>query len=242
MSFPNCTHVNVSAGINSLNADIYHVLEGYLAAKVFRAFLHVNKHVHETYIGYRYISLDTAHSRKYYELESFRDRVHSLMLDPMRQLKLSLYLLFHENISDASALGRVHTLTLKECPEVRDVSALGSVHTLTLKGCAGVSDVSALGSVHTLRLYGCDGVSDVSALGSVHSLIVEGCAGLSDVSALGSVHTLTLEGCAGVSDVSALGSVHSLTLEGCAGVSDVSALGSVRTLTYRENNIFWMLF
>ena len=41
------------SGINSLNADIYHLLEGYLAREEFQSFLQVNKHVHGEYIGYR---------------------------------------------------------------------------------------------------------------------------------------------------------------------------------------------
>ena len=47
-----------STRMNSLNADIYHLLEGYLAREEFRAFLHVNKHVHGEYIESRHMSLN----------------------------------------------------------------------------------------------------------------------------------------------------------------------------------------
>ena len=46
-----------NCGISSLSADIYHLLDGFLAREEFQAFLQVNKQVHGEYIGYRYISL-----------------------------------------------------------------------------------------------------------------------------------------------------------------------------------------
>ena len=38
-----CEVISDAAGMNSLNADIYHLLEGYLLREEFQAFLHVNK-------------------------------------------------------------------------------------------------------------------------------------------------------------------------------------------------------
>ena len=43
-------------------------------------------------------------------------------------------------------------LICSDCNGVTDVSALGGVHTLSLSWCKGVTDVSALGGVHTLYL------------------------------------------------------------------------------------------
>ena len=42
------------------------------------------------------------------------------------------YILTYCNITDVSALGNVHTLTLSCCKQITDVSALGNVHTLDL--------------------------------------------------------------------------------------------------------------
>ena len=76
----------------SFNADIYRILEGYLARDEFQALLQSNKHVHDEYIGYRYISLNKNYSLLYYKNEGFRDRILSLMLDPSKQLSLNLSL------------------------------------------------------------------------------------------------------------------------------------------------------
>ena len=119
---------------------------------------------------------------------------------------------------------------LSNCTEVTDVSAFGNVHTLSLRGCIRVTDVSALGNVHTLYLSNCTRVTDVSALTNVHTLDLEYCTGVTDVSALGNVHTLYLNGCTKVTDVSALRNIHTLYLYGCTGVTDVSALTNVKNL------------
>ena len=95
---------------------------------------------------------------------------------PISQVELVLrrhpYCLLHVDvsgsfISDASALGGVHTLNLNGT-NVTYASALGGVHTLNLSY-TPVTDVSALGGVHTLYLN-CTKVTDVSALGGVHTL------------------------------------------------------------------------
>jgi hypothetical protein len=46
-------------------------------------------------------------------------------------------------------------LTLRFCDEITDVSALGRVHTLTLQHCRGITDISALFAVRSLNIYGC---------------------------------------------------------------------------------------
>ena len=51
---------------------------------------------------------------------------------------------YYSNISDVSALGSCHTLTIWNCENIRDVSALGSCHTLTIEYCPDISDVLAL--------------------------------------------------------------------------------------------------
>ena len=124
--------------INSLNADIYHLLKGYLAREEFQSFLQVNSHVHSEYIAYRYISLkgDSLH---YHENEAFRERILSLVRDPRRQLSLNF--VGHFSIADVWDLGGVHTLNLSLCNGITDVSALGGVYALNLSACGGIADV-----------------------------------------------------------------------------------------------------
>ena len=74
----------------SFNADIYGLLEGYLARQEFQAFLQSNKQVHNEYIGRRYISLNRRYTLIYYENETFRTRILSLIIDPARQISLNL--------------------------------------------------------------------------------------------------------------------------------------------------------
>ena len=200
----------IGIDVNSLHADIFHLLSRYLAREEFQAFLHVNKHVHDEYIGYRLISLNKRYSLLYVENEPFREKISSLILDPGRQLALCLS--FCSNITDVSALGRVHSLNLSFCSSITDVSALGGVHTLNLSGCSSITDVSALGGVHTFNVSG----GSVSALGGVHTLNLSGCSSITDVSALGGMHTLDLSDCSKITDVSALGGVHTLDLSGCS--------------------------
>ena len=64
----------------------------------------------------------------------------------------------------------MYNLNLAFC-NIKDVSALGKVHTLNLHGCLQIKDVSALGNVYNLDLSLCD-ISDVSALGKVHNLTI----------------------------------------------------------------------
>ena len=49
--------------MSSCNADIYHILDGYLDRQEFQSFLQANKHVHAEYIGYRYIFLNQKYSK-----------------------------------------------------------------------------------------------------------------------------------------------------------------------------------
>jgi len=92
------------------------------------------------------------------------------------------------DITDVSALGRVHTLDLSHT-DVKDVSALGRVHKLNLRN-TSVKDVSALGGVHTLNLCWSN-VIDVSALSQVNTLDLW-CTMVTDVSMLINVKTLYL--------------------------------------------------
>ena len=138
--------IKVKCDLCSFNADIYHLLEAYLAREEFLAFLQSNKHVHDEYIGYRYISLNRKYSTLYCENETFRDLISTLILAPKRQVSLNIICF---KITDVSALGGVHTLNLSGCSNITDVSALGGVHFLNLSHCSNIMDVSALGGVHT---------------------------------------------------------------------------------------------
>jgi hypothetical protein len=144
----------VSVNINSLNADIYRLMEQYLSAEEFRALLHVNKQVHGEYIEYRFISLNETFSGRYlHEEEGFRQELNVLIKNPGRQLGLK----FERSIEDVSGLdgAAINSVKLFSSRKLTDVSALRGVHSLDLSGCSGITDVSALGGVHSLDLSCC---------------------------------------------------------------------------------------
>mgnify|MGYP003385124158 CR=1 FL=1 len=112
-----------SCDINSLNADIYHLLRCYLTRKEIHSLLQVNSHVHNVYIRYRYISLSVKYSLLYKTSEQFQQRIASLIMNPRKQLALNLS--GCDSLMDVSALGGVHCLDLSRCPGMTDVSSLG---------------------------------------------------------------------------------------------------------------------
>ena len=117
-----------TCGVHSLNADIFSLLQSYLARDEFQAFLHSTKHVHGEYVSRRYLSLKRKYSLLYCENTTFRERILSLILDPRRQLAINL----------------------SECDSITDVSILGGLHSLDLSCCSGVIDVSMLSSVKNI--------------------------------------------------------------------------------------------
>ena len=97
------------------------------------------------------------YAHQYNTDEAFRARVYEALAvpdrdgNPQQQLPTGMDLSY-TRMTDVSALGSVHTLSLSGCPGITDVSALGSVHTLNLNSCTGITDVSALSSVPNLTL------------------------------------------------------------------------------------------
>lgn len=57
--------------------------------------------------------------------------------------------------------------------KLTDVSALGNVHTLSLYNCRSLSDVSALGNNEWLNLQYCKKIKDGTALATVTHLVPE---------------------------------------------------------------------
>jgi Leucine-rich repeat (LRR) protein len=147
-----------------------------------------------------FLSVNRDHSIRYYNDESFREIVKSLILDPFRQLSINLKK-YNQNLEKLLLLNGIHTLILEENQDLMNVSGLSRIHTLNLSNCRNITDVSCLGNCHTLLLTNCIGIQDVTALGCVHTLSLSGCSNISDVSALGNVNTLSLA-CTKISDVS----------------------------------------
>jgi hypothetical protein len=120
-----------------------------------------------------------------------------------------------------------------------DVSALGGVHTLSLRGCIGITDFRALGGVHTLNLSHCECSRDLRALVCtpwIFPIISDVTVSQMSVHWVECIlHTLNLTFCIGIRDVSALGGVqgvHTLNISGCF-LLDISVLGGVHKL-YRN--------
>ncbi len=137
--------------------------------------------------------------------EIFSLQYNRCILKLIGEDRLELYQQLPDNVKEAYNI-KFH-LNLSGT-NVTDVSALGKVHTLDI-GYTQVTDVSALGKVHTLNLHRTN-VTDASALGKVHALnLIE--TKVRDVSALGNVYTLNLYGTK-VTDVSELCKVHTMNL------------------------------
>ena len=96
-----------------------------------------------------YIKLNKNYSLKYYNNEEFRNIIHNSVEKSNKQISLDLS--NSTNITDISALGKVHTLFLHGCENITDVSALGKVHTLHLYNCDQITDVSSLRNVNIIR-------------------------------------------------------------------------------------------
>jgi Leucine-rich repeat (LRR) protein len=79
--------------------------------------------------------LNREEALRYYENKEYREEINS------KNQKISLDLIYYNNIIDLSKLSSVHTLNLKNCPKIRDVSNLSSVHTLNLSHCQNISSV-----------------------------------------------------------------------------------------------------
>ena len=125
-----------SAGMSVLSEDCFGVVKCFLSEQEFLSLSHSSKEVYEECRSLKMYKLNKHHSLLYHDDEEFREQVKRTISSP-RQVTLDLS--EYDNVSDVS-----------------DVSALGGVHTLSLNGCRYVSDVSALGGVHTLDLSMCD--------------------------------------------------------------------------------------
>jgi F-box domain len=139
------------------------------------------------------------------------------------------------NVTDLSALRRVHSLTLSHCDRVRDLSCLTEVHTLRLEG-MDLRDVTVALSgsrrLHTVCLRNCRFTS-AAGFSSAHNVNLSGSPLLEEVNALAACHTVKLNWCPQVRRVRALGSVHTLELGLCKNLflEDVAELGGVCSLT-----------
>ena len=134
-------------------------------------------------------------------------------------------------ISDVSALSKVHCLFFSYCYDIKDVTPLRHVYDLTISMCHSITNFSVLSNVHTLYLDCCFHLSDVSPFKHVHNLTINDCDNVTDVTALGSgtIHSLKLISL-DIDDVSTLGHLHSMTLKYCNFVTDISMLKKVKRL------------
>jgi hypothetical protein len=140
--------------------------------------------------------------------------------------------LVNSPITNASALGAVHILSLVNCSQLVDISGLGANYKLVISNCPKVKDVNHLGSVHRLWLYLSPEVEDISQLGRVHTLGISSCRKLGDFSALGrGNHTLSLID-VGVSSVAHLSTVYNLTLASNEVVYDLISLKDVPVIRF----------
>ena len=104
--------------------DIFSTIYQYLRTKDQLNLISLSKNIYLNSKGFRYLRLNTSGSQLFYEDESFRYRMLSLVNNSKRQISLTM----DSILLDISRLCIVHTLTLISCNGIVDVSKLGTVH------------------------------------------------------------------------------------------------------------------
>lgn len=116
------------------------------------------------------------------------------------------------------------SLSLSSCQNITDVSALSRLHTLDLSGCVGVTDVSMLGDVYDLDISYNDEIRDVSGLKNVYRLNISACRRITDVSGCERVHYLTVSNCEKLHRLGKLYHLRQVRTDDMSRLSDVSEL------------------
>eukprot|EP00040_Diaphanoeca_grandis_P041746 m.263418 g.263418 ORF g.263418 m.263418 type:complete len:698 (+) comp50370_c0_seq1:280-2373(+) len=160
-----------------------------------------------------------------------------------------------KSIKSLSGVGKLCTLILSDCYNLRSVEGFASVDCLDISGCKRLWDISPLAGVKKLVASGCFDIGEVNHMAAAQVLILNGCTSVVDVSGLGDVSTLDLSktsvrdvsclchvrtlnlAATKVTDVSMLSHVHTLDISGCQLIKNVQGLEAVHTLVAASTNI-----
>jgi hypothetical protein len=258
------------AFIFSLPQDIFHDLADYLLEKdqqckeVFqfspdwRNFINTsNRHFGEWKKQSQLIALNSSVLvRKFEKSSIFRERIYSMVYNPLQQVELSYSSLHIQpqaelvnwknivpGIKKVSATNctvtafppNVDTVDLCQCAILEKPCDWPTLRNLFFTNGAKVMelDVSKITIVEEVRFSNIELVN-YHALSHLKSLTISGANSITDVSCFRNATTLKLYLCQNVTDVSSLRAVHDLALCYCRGITDISSLRTVPKLTIMD--------
>lgn len=176
--------------------------------------------------------------RSYLTWQTFRDKLHSLIIDPYQQLKLELPILngFQDTVTCSELETSAHLLrdSLMSC--VKKVRSLRlkvpGLFPFLLKDSDLLFIVSWINDNPSLCLRGFSLINynftDLPIVHNLESLAIERAPNLLidglHISAYPNLHKLSISWCKSVEDVSCLDGIHDLLLQGCEGIRDISCL------------------
>jgi hypothetical protein len=200
-------------------------------------------------------ALNSRHSLSLLSNERFREQVLERLVDPSKQLFLTLVDVPETSLPFSGYFLSVNTLKLYDCHNVVDITnqlRLSISHTLILMKCGSIDrldgfshlqkviisnndrieDVSPLKEVPYVMLFCCSSVINYDELGGNHEFLdLSFTYQITSVISFMTVYTLKLCGCTSIEDFGVFrnATVYELHLSGCL-ISDVSVFTSVRVL------------
>lgn len=184
----------------------------------------------------RKIDLKNEKSKLYFTLHSFREKIHSLIINPLDQLGLEIF----DNQSDILDIPDISCFTLEtlgdELIESLLMNRIKKVKNLRLhyNECSPqlfelISRWINNISLHDLTIFG-DDFTDFPLVPSLESLYVCNCPSLQinglHIPAYSNLRMLGISNCPSIEDVRCLDRIHELHLISCEGICDISCLNN----------------
>jgi hypothetical protein len=201
----------------------------------------------------RMLVLERRYADKYLRSAKFKQRILSLISNPVDQLELRFkFTKLQNDIKDI--LNGVKTVVADNCSVEGYPSAVNelilnqcslsqlpprdlSVNKFTMKDCnistaleKNIIDVSCLNIVEEASFSVME-LQNYQFLAHLKSLTIEFTSSVTDVSCFKDIVKLKFNQCHYITDVSSLANVHELELLSCDGIADVSFLGNVHSLS-----------
>jgi hypothetical protein len=246
--------------IASISRDVLYFLADYLLpveeqqkqnfkySLELRNFVNTNK----SYFGEwkrktRVMVLMTAESEMFVNSSAFRNRVLSMVEDPLEQLELQF---LYQRLTEVSLnfpggarkitveYGNIHNVSiscnhivfqnctvqhLQDCPPFRKI---------VWRDCTvQEGDLNSL-TIFEEAMFSASHPSNLQILAHLKCLKLRDSLSVTDVSCLRNVPKLEFVGCPNIKDISSLADVRELIFRCCDGITDISSLGKVHTLTF----------
>jgi len=105
-----------------------------------------------------YYKLNLEFSNKYYFSNSFRNKIHKNICDPLKQISVVFFL--NDKIFNCERL-ITHTVVLIYCPKIVNVFPLACSDTVIIYGCNGIKNILPLllnSCIKNLQIKSCSGL------------------------------------------------------------------------------------